>query len=124
MFDIPEKQPEEWRVSLFAYENPAARELLAYWTESPMPVHCMVPEGKVLADVEAVMGQPLQAGQHVSRGALTVHVLPMTDQDSYDLTLWSCDINFVRGEDSFVRAQWAGRPSSGTSTRRKTLRTW
>jgi uncharacterized repeat protein (TIGR03837 family) len=110
MFDIPEKQPEEWRVSLFAYENPAARELLAYWTESPMPVHCMVPEGKVLADVEAVMGQPLQAGQHVSRGALTVHVLPMTDQDSYDLTLWSCDINFVRGEDSFVRAQWAGRP--------------
>lgn len=110
MFDIPEKQPEEWRVSLFAYENPAARELLTYWTESPMPVHCMVPEGKILADVEAVLGQPLRAGQHVSRGALTVHVLPMTDQDSYDLTLWSCDINFVRGEDSFVRAQWAGRP--------------
>jgi len=110
MFDIPEKQPEEWRVSLFAYENPAARELLEYWTSSPMPVHCMVPEGKVLADVEAVLGQPLQAGQHATRGALTVHVLPMTDQDSYDLTLWSCDINFVRGEDSFVRAQWAGRP--------------
>lgn len=110
MFDIPEKQPEQWRVSLFAYENPAARELLAYWTQSAMPVHCMVPEGKVLGDVEAVLGRPLAAGQHVSRGALTVHVLPMTDQDSYDLTLWSCDINFVRGEDSFVRAQWAGRP--------------
>ena len=77
MFDIPEKQPEEWRVSLFAYENPAARELLDYWTHSALPVHCMVPEGKVLADVEAVMGQRLQAGQHVSRGALTVHVLPM-----------------------------------------------
>lgn len=110
MFDIPEKQPEEWRVSLFAYENPAARELLDYWTHSTLPVHCMVPEGKVLADVEAVMGQPLKAGQHVSRGSLTVHVLPMTDQDSYDLSLWSCDVNFVRGEDSFVRAQWAGRP--------------
>ena len=110
MFDIPEKQPEEWRVSLFAYENPAARELLDYWTHSPIPVHCMVPEGKVLADVQVVLGQTLHAGQHVSRGALTVHVLPMTDQDSYDLTLWSCDINFVRGEDSFVRAQWAGKP--------------
>jgi uncharacterized repeat protein (TIGR03837 family) len=24
--------------------------------------------------------------------------------------LWACDINFVRGEDSFVRAQWAAKP--------------
>jgi hypothetical protein len=24
--------------------------------------------------------------------------------------LWLCDLNFVRGEDSFVRAQWAARP--------------
>ena len=24
--------------------------------------------------------------------------------------LWACDVNFVRGEDSFARAQWAGRP--------------
>jgi uncharacterized repeat protein (TIGR03837 family) len=24
--------------------------------------------------------------------------------------LWACDFNFVRGEDSFVRAQWAARP--------------
>jgi uncharacterized repeat protein (TIGR03837 family) len=24
--------------------------------------------------------------------------------------LWSCDVNFVRGEDSFVRAQLAARP--------------
>ena len=28
----------------------------------------------------------------------------------YDALLWASDINFVRGEDSFVRAQWAGRP--------------
>ena len=24
--------------------------------------------------------------------------------------LWACDLNFVRGEDSWVRAQWAARP--------------
>jgi uncharacterized repeat protein (TIGR03837 family) len=30
--------------------------------------------------------------------------------DDYDQLLWQCDINFVRGEDSFVRAQWAGQP--------------
>jgi uncharacterized repeat protein (TIGR03837 family) len=31
-------------------------------------------------------------------------------QQDYDRLLWACDLNFVRGEDSFVRAQWAGRP--------------
>jgi uncharacterized repeat protein (TIGR03837 family) len=37
-------------------------------------------------------------------------VLPFVPQPDYDRLLWACDINLVRGEDSFVRAQWAGRP--------------
>jgi len=37
-------------------------------------------------------------------------VLPFVAQERYDQLLWACDVNFVRGEDSFVRAQWAGRP--------------
>jgi uncharacterized repeat protein (TIGR03837 family) len=36
--------------------------------------------------------------------------IPFLAQDRYDQLLWACDVNFVRGEDSFVRAQWAGRP--------------
>ena len=28
----------------------------------------------------------------------------------YDELLWSCDCNFVRGEDSLVRGLWSGRP--------------
>lgn len=109
-FNIPEKQPGECRVSLFAYENPAATDLLNSWVHSPYPVSCIVPTGKILPDVCRALGQPLQAGQSMQKGQLTVHVIPMTDQNGYDLLLWSCDINFVRGEDSFVRAQWAGRP--------------
>ena len=34
----------------------------------------------------------------------------MLAQDDYDRLLWACDANFVRGEDSFVRAQFAARP--------------
>ena len=37
-------------------------------------------------------------------------MLPFVSQADYDRLLWSCDINLVRGEDSFVRAQWAGKP--------------
>jgi uncharacterized repeat protein (TIGR03837 family) len=37
-------------------------------------------------------------------------VIPFMCQDDYDRLLWACELNFVRGEDSWVRAQWAGRP--------------
>ena len=46
----------------------------------------------------------------LERGALHVQVIPFVEQDAYDRLLWCCDFNAVRGEDSFVRAQWAGRP--------------
>ena len=45
-----------------------------------------------------------------TRDALTLHAVPFLPQDDYDRLLWAADVNFVRGEDSFVRAQWAGRP--------------
>ena len=50
------------------------------------------------------------AGAHFVRGMLRLHVLPFLEQGRFDRLLWACDLNFVRGEDSFVRAQWAGRP--------------
>jgi len=36
--------------------------------------------------------------------------LPWLSQGDYDRLLWACDLNLVRGEDSFVRAIWAGAP--------------
>ena len=36
--------------------------------------------------------------------------IPFVSQDEYDWTLSQCDFNIVRGEDSFVRAQLAGKP--------------
>ena len=39
-----------------------------------------------------------------------ISYLPALTQVHYDHLLWACDLNFVRGEDSLVRALWAGRP--------------
>jgi uncharacterized repeat protein (TIGR03837 family) len=36
--------------------------------------------------------------------------LPYLSQRDFDRLLWSADLNFVRGEDSLVRALWAGVP--------------
>ncbi len=44
------------------------------------------------------------------RGFLEIYRIPFVPQDQFDYLLWTCDVNFVRGEDSFVRAQLAGRP--------------
>lgn len=49
---------------------------------------------------------PIDAG-----GArVELHAHPFVDQDAFDRLLWSSDLNIVRGEDSLVRALWAGRP--------------
>jgi uncharacterized repeat protein (TIGR03837 family) len=98
-------------ISLFTYENPALGSWLDALAAGPGPSHLLVPEGRVLGDVQAWLGcEQLQAGAVHSRGQLTVQVLPFVSQGDYDRLLWSCDFNAVRGEDSFVRAQWAGRP--------------
>jgi len=104
-------QPDALRVSLFAYENPALPGLLDAWAGDARPVTCLVPEGRVVPQLAAWLGVAgLHAGEVHRRGALTLHVLPFLDQDAYDHLLWACDLNFVRGEDSCVRAQWAARP--------------
>jgi len=55
-----------------------------------------------------VPGDP-PPGLH-SRGNLTVAAVPFVPQARFDELLWCCDLNFVRGEDSLVRAQWTGSP--------------
>ena len=108
---LPEPGPDEIRISLFGYENNAVAELFDAWSQSAQPVCCLVPEGKILANVSAYFSQPdLLPGASLNKGSLNVRVLPFVEQDRYDRLLWACDCNFVRGEDSFVRAQWAARP--------------
>lgn len=99
------------RLSLFAYDNPAIRGLIEALKASSAPVCLLVPEGKSQIQVEAGLGlSRLKAGERFSQGNLSVHLLPFMPQAHYDQLLWACDINFVRGEDSFIRAQHAGRP--------------
>jgi uncharacterized repeat protein (TIGR03837 family) len=101
---------EALRVSLFAYENPALFDLLASWARGERRVCCLAPVTRTLAAIEQFAGQSLHAGDVVRRGALEIRLLPFVAQPDYDRLLWSCDVNLVRGEDSFVRAQWAARP--------------
>ncbi len=98
------------KVSLFCYPHAPVAALFDAWQGGDAAVTCLVPEGVAAEAVAAFLGAEAKAGASSTRGALTVRVLPFVAQPDYDKLLWACDLNFVRGEDSFVRAQWAGRP--------------
>ena len=96
------RRPQERVVSLFCYANPRLPELLDVLASEPTLL--LVTAGDAARQVAALLGPTLR------RGALRAELLPLLTQTDYDLLLWASDINFVRGEDSFVRAQWAGAP--------------
>jgi len=91
------------RASLFCYE-PAALPLLLQQAGRDIPSDWLITAGRANDAVTAAQAPGLDAGH------ANLHRLPQLTQRDYDHLLWSCDLNFVRGEDSLVRALWAGQP--------------
>jgi len=107
---VPGRSGQELRVSLFCYQNATLPGLLQAWVEGPDAVTVLATPGPASDQVAAWFGEPLLPRTPLRRSALTVYALPLLPQSNFDRLLWACDVNFVRGEDSFVRAQWAKRP--------------
>jgi uncharacterized repeat protein (TIGR03837 family) len=89
-------------VSLFCYEQPA----LPAWLHAlaQQPTLLLATRGHAAHQVESALGPSLALGQ------LRAQIVAPLPQHEYDHLLWASDLNIVRGEDSFVRAQWAGAP--------------
>ncbi len=103
---VPARAPDELLVSLFCYPQAPMPALFDAWASGSRPV-------RVIAFADTPAAQALVAAGLASgtrRGPLSGQIVPFLPQDDYDRVLWACDWNFVRGEDSFMRAQWAARP--------------
>ena len=105
-------------VSMFCYEPRALGPLLVDLTRNGIngqPVQLLVAAGRATEAVEAfdplkfIDKTCLNPKQNV-REQLSISYLPPLTQIEFDHLLWASDINFVRGEDSLVRAIWAGKP--------------
>lgn len=97
-------------ISLFSYDTAALDSLILQWQDGTGVRVCTFVTPALPRMARCLGREQLQAGDTVQRGALDLHILPWLSQDDYDRLLWSCACNIVRGEDSFVRAQLAGRP--------------
>lgn len=95
-------QPGERLVSLFCYANPHLPALLQ--ALAARPTLLLTTPGHATDQVTQALAH--HSGLH----HLRVQPLPWLTQIDYDHLLWSCELNLVRGEDSLVRAIWAGRP--------------
>ncbi|MEG2879246.1 MAG: elongation factor P maturation arginine rhamnosyltransferase EarP [Comamonas sp.] len=87
-------------VSLFCYEPPALPALLEQLAAGDAPSHLLVTPGRATDAVRAALAP---------QSALPCTWLAPCAQPQFDEMLWACDLNLVRGEDSLVRALWAGQ---------------
>ena len=86
-------------ISLFCYEPQALPQLIA--ALAPDRHRLLVTPGRAHTAVEHTLG--------TSPWPRHIQALECVSQDRFDRMLWACDLNFVRGEDSLVRAIWAGQ---------------
>jgi uncharacterized repeat protein (TIGR03837 family) len=102
--------PQTLTVSLFCYAHAPLAALVASLACSPQPVLVLGPEAvaPLLAEVLGVAA--LRVGEQIQHQQCTFLVIPFLSQTDYDRLLYLCDFNFVRGEDSWIRALWAGKP--------------
>jgi uncharacterized repeat protein (TIGR03837 family) len=101
--DVP-VGPDETLASILCYPDAPLEVLARHLADSPAALHLLVPEGAADAAAHAA------ALRRASRGRMRITRIPFLPQRDYDRLLWSCDLNFVRGEDSLVRAIWSGKP--------------
>jgi len=92
------------RISIFSYPGAPLRKWLEDLGAIGEDIDVLLTYGHAEL-LNLANEQPLQLPKN-----LQLLSLPFVSQDEYDWVLSQCDFNIVRGEDSFVRAQLAGKP--------------
>ena len=115
-------RPHTRWVSLFCYQQPTLPFLLdSLADDATWPaVELLIAPGWPLDEVNGWLAQralprlctPIirQIGKHVDIGRTRLHALPYLPQTVHDGFLHRCDLNLVRGEDSWVTGLHSGRP--------------
>jgi uncharacterized repeat protein (TIGR03837 family) len=99
------------KISAFCYPQAQIESLLTALQNTKQHISLYLPFNSTLDTFNSFLTDfKLKIGDVIHKNNLTVHILPFLSQVDYDRLLWACDLNFVRGEDSWIRAIWAGKP--------------
>ncbi len=116
--DQPSVAPNERLMSLFCYEPAPLAQWLFELSKGADGIctRLLVCAGRPTHAVHAALqratiSRDIDPWSPNSLGSmLFISYLPTLTQLDYDHLLWACDFNCVRGEDSLIRAIWAGKP--------------
>ena len=102
--------PGQRLINLFCYEPPALGACLRTLAEAAAPTLLLVAPGRARAVVESEVDNEIGLERFAdNRKQLSISYQPAVSHTCFDERLWAADLNCVRGEDSLVRAIWAGR---------------
>lgn len=98
-------------IALFCYEPEILQAWLEELIEATVPTCLLITAGRASAACQLIFANENMLQRLLSNPEqLSFFYLPKLSQIDFDHLLWACDVNFVRGEDSLVRALWAGKP--------------
>ena len=99
------------KISLFCYAQANITGLIESLVTTNQCTKLFIPFNSAIATrLENIVDIKQHNLNEIHQGNLTIHLLPFLSQADYDCLLWACDLNFVRGEDSWIRAIWAEKP--------------
>lgn len=103
------------KISLFCYPQTDFVGLIESLSTTNKAISLFIPHNNLMtANIAKLSNVHLENNpensNEIQLGNLTIHLLPFLSQADYDHLLWACDLNFVRGEDSWIRAIWAEKP--------------
>ena len=106
-----ESEKDSIKISLFYYPQANINQLLLALSATNQPSSIFLSFNGSIDTLSSIFTDFKQVNANTLRlESITVHLLPFLSQSDYDHLLWACDLNFVRGEDSWIRAIWASKP--------------
>jgi uncharacterized repeat protein (TIGR03837 family) len=102
---------ESIKISLFSYPQADIESLIKNLAQSEQKISLILPyntEIKALSQIIDTYKLSLETALNIEN--ISLYLINFLKQKDYDKLLWACDLNFVRGEDSWIRAIWAGKP--------------
>lgn len=109
---LPPKNASEWL--LFSYHSPIWAQWLTMWQQHGEAMTLLLAGHQIIDSLKEAGMIPVEAllhnGDSIQTACVRLVKIPFVPQQQFDRLLHLADGLMVRGEDSFVRAQYAAKP--------------